>query len=118
MGSELKFDVSEVKRKVPVTVMRLEGDLDGSTYTLLEAKANEVIGGGAKNLLIDMSGIGFMGSAGLRALHSIHNRLKTAGAGSLKLLQPSDAAKRVFKTLGFDKVFSVYDELETALNAF
>ncbi len=122
MGSELQFAVSEVKGAVPVTVLRLKGDLDGKTYTGLEAKANELIEAGTSNLLIDMSGVGFMGSAGLRALHGVHNRLKTAGpgggAGQLKLLKPSDAAKRVFKTLGFDKYFSVYEDLESALNSF
>ena len=85
-------------------------------------KASEVIGAGASNILFDLGGIGFMGSAGLRALHSISNRIKTAGpngsAGQMKLLKPSEAVSRIMKTLGFDQHFSIHDDLDAALKSF
>lgn len=122
MNSTLHIAVSQEKGSVPVTVLYLKGDLDGKTYQELEAKADEVIGAGASNLLVDLGGIGFMGSAGLRALHAISNRVKTAGpngsSGQLKLLNPSEAASRVMKTLGFDQYFSIQGDLEGALKSF
>ena len=122
MSSALRIAVSEEKGNVPVTILHLTGDLDGKTYQELEAKAAEVIGAGASNLLFDLSGIGFMGSAGLRALHAVSNKLKTAGpggsTGKMMLLNPTDAVSRVFKTLGFDQHFSIHTNLEEALKSF
>ena len=122
MSSNLRIAVSEEKGKVPVTILQLTGDLDGKTYQDLEAKAAEVIGAGASNLLFDLSGVGFMGSAGMRALHAISNKMKTAGPGGspgkMMLLSPTDAVSRVLKTLGFDQHFSIHTNLEEALKAF
>lgn len=122
MSSTLRIAVSEEKGNVPVTILQLTGDLDGKTYNELEAKAGEVIGAGASNILFDLSGVGFMGSAGLRALHAVSNRVKTAGpngsAGKMMLLKPSDAVSRVMKTLGFDQHFSIHSDLDEALKSF
>ena len=122
MSSTLRIAVSEEKGNVPVTILQLTGDLDGKTYNELEAKAGEVISAGASNILFDLSGVGFMGSAGLRALHSVSNRIKTAGpngsAGKMMLLKPSDAVSRVMKTLGFDQHFSIHSDLDEALKSF
>lgn len=122
MSSALRIAVSEEKGNVPVTILQLTGDLDGKTYNELEAKAGEIIGAGASNLLFDLSGVGFMGSAGLRALHGISGRIKTAGpngsAGKMMLLNPTDAVSRVMKTLGFDQHFSIHSNLDEALKSF
>lgn len=122
MSSNLRIAVSEEKGAVPVTILHLTGDLDGKTYQDLEAKAGELIGAGSGNLLIDLGGVGFMGSAGMRALHSIGNKLKTAGpggsAGKMILLNPTEAVSRVLKTLGFDQAFSIHSSMDAALKAF
>lgn len=122
MSSTLRIAVSEEKGNVPVTILQLTGDLDGRTYNDLETKAGEVINAGASNILFDLSGVGFMGSAGLRALHAVSNRIKTAGpngsAGKMMLLKPTDAVSRVMKTLGFDQHFSIHSDLDEALKSF
>lgn len=118
MSTALRIAVSEEKGDVPVTILLVTGDLDSKTYQDLEAKASEVIGGGASNILLDLSAVNYMGSAGLRAMHGISNKLKAAGGGQLKLLNPSDAVSRVMKTLGFDKFFNIHTSLDEALKAF
>lgn len=116
MSEMLRIAVSEETRNAPVTVLHITGDLDGKTYHELEAKANEVIEKGAKNILLDLGGVNYMGSAGLRALHGINNKVK--GSGQMRLLNLSDAVSRVMHTLGFDKHFSIHRDLEEALKAF
>jgi len=122
MSSNLRIAVSEEKGNVPITILQLTGDLDGKTYQDLEAKAADVIGAGASNILFDLGGVGFMGSAGMRALHAISNKIKSAGpngsAGKMMLLNPSEAVSRVLKTLGFDQHFSIHRNLEEALKSF
>ena len=118
MSSALRIAVSEEKGSAPVTVLYLTGDLDGKTYQELETKAADLIKGGASNMLLDLSGINFMGSAGLRALHGISNQLKDAGNGQMKLLKPSESVGRIMKTLGFDKHFSIHQDMDSALGKF
>jgi anti-sigma B factor antagonist len=118
MSEALHIAVSEEKGNVPVTILLVSGDLDSKTYQELEAKASELIGGGAKNILLDLSGVRFMGSAGLRAMHGISNKLKNSGGGQLKLLSPSDAVSRVMFTLGFDKFFDIKSDLNEAVKSF
>lgn len=116
MSSTLRIAVAEEKGSAPVTVLQLKGDLDASTQPELESKAGDLIDKGATNLLIDLSEVGYMGSAGLRALHSISNRLPDSG--QLKLLNPSGEVAKVFKTLGFDSYFDIQSDLEAAIQSF
>ena len=118
MSEALHIAVSEEKGNVPVTILHVSGDLDSKTYQELEAKAGDLIGGGANNILLDLSGVKFMGSAGLRAMHAISNKLKNTGGGKLKLLNPSDAVSRVMFTLGFDKYFDIQSDLNAAIKSF
>ena len=117
MSSSLKITVLENQGEEQVAIVRLKGELDGSNYKDLQARVDEIIDGDTNNIVIDMSGLNFMGSAGLRALHTSAKSAKEKG-GSVKLLKPSDAARRVLKTLGFDQFFDVYDELDDAIDSF
>ena len=100
-----------------VTILSLKGELDGSTYKDLQAKADEIITADANNILIDMSDLDYIGSAGLRAIHTTSNSTKEKG-GSVKLLNPSDASQRILKTLGFDQFFEVFHDLDEAIASF
>jgi anti-sigma B factor antagonist len=119
MSNPLRIAVSEERGDVPVTILHLTGDLDSKTYTDLESKADEALTKGSSRILLDLAGVTFMGSAGLRAMHSISKKLKSGGVGAtLKLASPSDAVSRVLKTLGFDQVFDVYGTLDEALKSY
>ena len=117
MSSTLKITVLENQGDEHVAVLHLKGELDGSNYKDLQAKVDEIIAGNTNQIIIDMSGLSFMGSAGLRALHTTAKSTQEKG-GSVKLVKPSDAAQRVLKTLGFDQFFEVFDELESAIDSF
>jgi anti-anti-sigma factor len=119
MSNALRIAVSEEKGSAPVTILHITGDLDSKSYVDLEAKAGDVIAAGSNKIVLDLSGVNFMGSAGLRAMHSIANKLKGAGeGGALKLLSPSDAVSRVMKTLGFDQFFDVHHSLDEVVQSF
>ena len=119
MSNVFRIAVSESKANVPVTVLHLFGDLDSKSYSELESRAASIIEGGSRNILLDLTGVSFMGSAGLRAMHGIASKLKNStGGGQLKLLKPSEAVARVLKTLGFDQFFDVHSSLDEAVNSF
>jgi len=116
--------VGQAQGKVPVTVLRIEGDIDAATHKTLQDKAAEVIEAGATDVLLDLGGVKYMGSAGFRALHAISNMLHKDGepgmmkSTHLKLLNPTDAVARVIKTLGFDVYLDIYQDKDAAVNSF
>lgn len=116
--------VGQVQGNVPVTILRLEGDIDATTHKTLQDKGAEVIEAGSKHILLDLGGVKYMGSAGFRALHAISNMLdKDDSPGltkstRLKLLNPTDPVARIIKTLGFDDYFDIYQDRELAVKSF
>jgi len=116
--------VGQAQGKVPVTVLRIEGDIDAATHKTLQDKAAEVIEAGSTDILLDLGGVKYMGSAGFRALHAISNMLHKDGepgmmkSTHLKLLNPTDAVARVIKTLGFDVYLDIYQDKDAAVNSF
>jgi len=119
MSSTLEIAVSEEKG---VSVLRLNGPVDANTQKDLEEKADELIRAGAKNMVLDLKEVSYMGSAGLRALHIIAGKFggddQSARFAHVKLLNPSDEVRRVLKTLGFDNYIDVFDDLDEAIGAF
>lgn len=121
---KLNFLVGQAMGKVPVTVLKVEGDIDASTHKTLQDKVAEVVDAGATHILLDLGGVKYMGSAGFRALHAISNMLHKDGSPgmmkstNLKLLNPTDAVSRVIKTLGFDVYLDIYQDKDVAVNSF
>ena len=136
----MNISVSQAQGKVPVTVIKLDGELDGQNYQDLIAKAREMFDGGARNFLIDMSDLTYVSSAGLVALHTVAlmargealpnteagwSAIRSVGdAGSsglqkhVKFFQPRDEIKRVLDMVGFSSAFETYTDLDEAVNSF
>lgn len=120
----LNIMVEEAKGSVPVTVMHLQGDIDAATHSSLTAKAEALVKAGTANILLDLSGVGYMGSAGFRALHAISNMLESEGGTGmgkskrLKLLSPNEDVSRVIKTLGFNVYLDTFEDQEEAVRSF
>ncbi len=134
----MEIKASTENGRVPVTVIHVDGDIDSSTYMTFQSKAEELIKGGARYLLIDLSHAPFISSAGFRALHALFNQLralhpdanlseeeirKGISAGTyksphLKLLNLSDKARTVFQTGGFDLYIETFTDLKKAVASF
>lgn len=72
----LNIMVGQEQGNVAVTVLRVEGDIDAATHKALQDKGSEVIDEGTTNILLDLSDVHYMGSAGFRAIHAISNMLE------------------------------------------
>jgi len=132
--------VSQAQGNVPVTVLKLNGQLDGQNYQDLIAKAQEVYKAGARDILLDLADLTYISSAGLVALHSVALLLRgeelpdTEGGWSayrsmgrsseagvqkhIKLLNPREEVKSVLEMVGFERVFEVHTDLEQAVQSF
>jgi anti-anti-sigma factor len=136
MTTELSIQEETRQARVPVTVFRLKGDVDGKTYEQLQNLAAEAHRSGARNLLLDLGGVDYMSSAGLRALNTIFNLLRsepselddqnmtrgirdgTYKSAHLKLLKPSANVLKVLQTSGMDMFLEIYTKESEALAAF
>ena len=134
----MEIKVSTENGRVPVTVVHVDGNIDASTSDVFKAKADELIKGGARHILVDLSHVPFVSSAGLRAFHGIFNTLrslhpdanlsddavkKCISAGTyksphLKLLNLSKETKTAFQLSGFDMYIETYTDMKTAVASF
>jgi anti-sigma B factor antagonist len=80
-------------------VLRLEGELDPHTAPLLEREVAALTERGQIDLVLDLSGLQFIDSSGLRVLIAAHREL-TALGGSLALRSPSETAQRLLEITG------------------
>jgi anti-anti-sigma regulatory factor len=126
--------------RVPMTILRLQGDLDGSNYLDLIAAAKTAQQTDTKGLLLDLTGVPYMSSAGLVALHSAVQLLrgeqppdpeagwstlksvaldKLAGAQQwVKLLNPQPRVTRTLEMSGMNVFFEIYTDEAAAIASF
>ena len=119
MSGNLEIGISREDGDKAVAIMRLTGPLDANTQGTLEEKAREAIDGGAEYLLLDMSAVEYLGSAGMRAIHAITTMLSPDEPGMrssrLRVVSPSPAAAKIFKTLGFDTFIDIHNNVDEAI---
>ena len=124
MSNTLHIAISKNEGTAAVTVMQLTGPLDANTQNELETAANEVIDNGTKNIVLEMSKVSYLGSAGLRAIHAITKKLNgddndnAIKSDNLKIASPSDEVSKIFKTLGFDTYIDIVADLDNAIASF
>lgn len=135
----MEINVTQEKGKVPVSVIHIKGDLDASSYLELVNTAQKLYNAGVRSLLLDLTDLAFLSSAGLASLNMVTRMFRGAktdaedGWGTfkeidrdredgmqthVKLLNPSPEVDNVLETVGFKQFFEIYSELEEAVQSF
>ena len=96
------------------TVSRPVGELDAFTVGQFRETLTEL--GGSRRLIIDLSGVPFLDSAGLGALIGGVRRAREAG-GDVAVYGARPAVARLLHTTGFDRVASVSESENDAAKA-
>ena len=112
------MDITSQTHHFDVVVIGLTGRLDvveaGSVRTIL----TDHIEADRHRLIVDLSAIEFVDSAGLAALVQGMKRCRQGG-GDLRLVTPTDhATSRVFELTKFDRVFIMGDSAEELLGGW
>ncbi len=99
-----------------VLVLRISGQVDSMSGPELGEKLDAVVCKGHVHLVLDLSEVPYMSSAGLRVLSVA---LKTVRAsdpgGDICLAGLSKAVAHAFRISGFNQVFSIYDGVPEAV---
>jgi anti-anti-sigma factor len=134
----MEIKVSTETGRVPVTVLHVDGNIDSSSYEAFLSTVRNLIKEGARDILVDLSHAPFVSSAGLRAMHTIFNELRSINpeadlsdeqmkkgisAGTyksphFKLLNLSPETKTAFETSGFDMFIDTFNDRKTAIASF
>ena len=84
---------------------------------MFEDKILAVIDGGERRLVIDLSRLDYVSSAGLRVFLLASKRLNPAG-GKLVLCSLQEPVKEVFDIVGFFSILSILGSKDEALKSF
>ena len=94
----------EIKRSAEETIVELVGRLDTTTAPALDKTINEDIGD-TKNLVLNLKGLEYISSAGLRVILSAQKKLQKVG--SMKLINVCEAVMEVFEMTGFADILTI-----------
>ncbi|MHB0999185.1 MAG: STAS domain-containing protein [Armatimonadota bacterium] len=90
-------------------------DLDASNADEFKKSAAVVVQG-AKKVIMDLSNIGFMDSAGLGAILSIFKIVRVDG-GQFWVFGLTDEVQDLFNLVRMQRLFGVFPDKESAINA-
>lgn len=95
------------------TVIEVAGDLDMSSTPQLRDRLHELTQGGARVVVVDLAGVGFMDSSGLGALVVAYKSLRERD-GWLGVAGASPSVRRVFSITSVDRVIPLFDSVADA----
>lgn len=92
------------------------GEIDMASVGTLRSRLHDLIVDGVPHLLVDLSAVPFMDSAGLAALVASRKQARVF-QGSVALIAPSKQVSRLLTLTAMDKVFPCFDTVDDALAA-
>jgi len=136
----MNLTVSTQQGRVPVTVVQLEGKLDSNSFQRLINEAKKAYEGGARDLVIDMTKLTYISSAGIVSLHSTAKlfrgeempdpekgwnairaaeRDRTSGLQKhVKLCAVPAEVRSVLDVVGFSNFFEMLPDAQSAVASF
>ncbi|MGA2505579.1 MAG: STAS domain-containing protein [Anaerolineales bacterium] len=136
----MRITISKKDKPISVTILHLEGKLDRANYENLIDEAQDVYDNGARDLILDLSKLTFISSAGVAALHQVallyreekHPRLDGGWGGfrsenrdrsdtvqeHVKLFSPPGEVRELLNLAGFGLLFEIFTDLSQAVDSF
>lgn len=122
MDSDFGISSEQVQADVPVTVFYLHGWLDAQSEEQLLEAARTAFDNGARYLLIDMSKLDTLTSAGMRALQKVYRiftpKEEHFNVAHLKLCNAPPQIYNVLGITGFLQNIPMYESADIALRSF
>ena len=94
----------DIKKNSQETIIEIVGRLDTITAPALDKTINEDIGD-TKNLVLDVKGMEYISSAGLRVLLSAQKKMQKIG--SMKVTGVCEEVMEVFEMTGFADILVI-----------
>jgi anti-anti-sigma factor len=122
MKSDFNITSEQMEAAVPVTVFHIDGWLDAQSEDKLLESARKAYDGGSRYLLIEMSALDTLTSAGMRALQKVYQMYTPKDENPrvvhVKLCNAPPQIYNVLGITGFLQNIPMYASLEDALVSF
>jgi len=129
---DLTISKSQAQVHTPVTILHLSGHLHGETERQLIDAAHQANEEGSRHLLLDLSNVEVLTSAGLRAIHNIFNMYtpqhdvdvihqhgdEPYKSPYFKLVCPNPHIYYVLNIAGFLQNIPIFNDMDEAVNSF
>jgi anti-sigma B factor antagonist len=111
----MEITTKELKR---VQLVSVEGRIDHETAPELERVLNELINDGQYRIVLDMSGVSYISSAGLRTLVGARKAVRRWNRGDLRMASLQPMVRETFDLVGFTRIFDIFDDPVEAVGSF
>jgi anti-sigma B factor antagonist len=100
-----------------VTLLEVKGRVDSMNANQLGEALSGEIDGGNIHIVLDLAGVDYMSSAGLRELVAALKKVKRA-TGDVRIAQPSERVREVLEMAGLDTIFQIFDSRSSAVESY
>lgn len=104
----------QTRKEIQAVVVTLTGRLDAVTAAEYARRMNDLTREGETTFVVDLGGLDYISSAGLRELLVTAKLLKGTG-GKIRLANVTGMVKDVFDISGFASIFQIDDSVGEAL---
>ena len=122
MDITLKITITQAQGNVPITVFHLRGWLDAQGEESLLAAARDTYDAGSRFLLLDLSEVDTLTSAGMRAMQKVYKLYTPADehfkVSHVKLCNAPPQVYHVLGVTGFLQNIPNYENEQAAIDSF
>jgi anti-sigma B factor antagonist len=115
--NQLTVTASPSSNDAEVTVFKLQGHLDAQTVRMLEGYYESETSKAKYKWIVDLGQLEYISSAGLGSFVGVLSELRSHG-GDIFFVGLSPKMIKIFKVLGFTRIFKVFDGEDEALKNF
>jgi anti-sigma B factor antagonist len=115
MSAETRMEIEEVERD-GVKIAAVRGRVDGSNAESLERRLLGLLDAGGGRLVLDLTGVDYVNSAGLRAVLIAAKRSIAVG-GTLAVVAVHGVVREVLDMAGFSAILPMFEQTDTAVAA-
>ena len=108
---------TEVQQENNITIIKVTGSVDALTAADLSKVLTTQITDGRTHLVVDLTGVEFMSSAGLRSLLGAVKEARSNG-GDLRIISTNPGVDKVLKMSGFNNIAKVFPSQAEAVSSF
>lgn len=112
------MQINVTEHIIRIVVLAPQERIDAMNSPELRQKLHTLLDEGVVNVVVDLSAVPFMDSAGMAVLVSALKRARQL-AGDVRLVWPKlDSARRILNLTRFDRVFTMAETADEAVKGF
>ena len=108
------MEVTTFAHENNIMVVEVKGEVDAYAAQDLEKRFMDLSSQGYHRIVVDISNMPFISSAGIRAILYAHREAVQSG-GEVRLVGPTDHVRRTLEITGLFEILQVTDELQESI---